>query len=225
MTRRAACLWAALLGVACSDVTPPDRSAAYAFTIDCGVPGTCTEAADPSLQLTFRWPAAALPVRVWVEPGGDLEEAVRRAAELWQASLLYRELAIVVVADSAAADARVRMRAPEIFGGTGADGVNCQGVTFINIDTDTTTGAPVIALPFQTAVTPRLGAQENELRECTFGTALHELGHVLGLLLHSPADSDIMHRPPRLTVLSAADVATLTLLYHTPPTVGIPAGR
>lgn len=48
------------------------------------------------------------------------------------------------------------------------------------------------------------------------GTARHEVGHVLGLA-HSPSPTDVMYPESRSTVISAADRATLHLLYKLPP--------
>ena len=48
------------------------------------------------------------------------------------------------------------------------------------------------------------------------GTARHEVGHVLGLA-HSPNPTDVMYPESRSTVISAADRATLHLLYMLPP--------
>lgn len=48
------------------------------------------------------------------------------------------------------------------------------------------------------------------------GTARHEVGHVLGLA-HSPNPTDVMYPESRSTVISAADRATLHLLYKLPP--------
>ena len=48
------------------------------------------------------------------------------------------------------------------------------------------------------------------------GTARHEVGHVLGLA-HSPSPTDVMFPESRATTISAADRATLHLLYMLPP--------
>jgi predicted Zn-dependent protease len=53
----------------------------------------------------------------------------------------------------------------------------------------------------------------------------HELGHTFGLFLESDDPADLMYPWPSPDGLSARDVATLEALYHTAPTVRLPAGR
>ena len=78
----------ALLAVACTEATPPQRAPTYDFTINCAIPDLCSSEADTSLRLTFRWSPAALPVRIWVEPTGDLSTIVRRGMDEWQPAAL-----------------------------------------------------------------------------------------------------------------------------------------
>jgi len=56
-------------------------------------------------------------------------------------------------------------------------------------------------------------------------TTAHELGHALGLFLHSSDPDDLMYGRPTADALSPRDVATLQTLYHSAPTVRLPPGR
>jgi predicted Zn-dependent protease len=46
---------------------------------------------------------------------------------------------------------------------------------------------------------------------------MHELGHALGLLQHSPDTTDLMHSSPR--VRAPSDRRSVEVLYHTEPTI------
>jgi predicted Zn-dependent protease len=50
-------------------------------------------------------------------------------------------------------------------------------------------------------------------------TTTHELGHAIGLLVHSTNPADIMYPTPRRSTLSADDRYTLQSLYHTTATI------
>jgi len=218
MIRRLVPLMAAL---ACTEALPPERSDTYSFTIDCSIPDVCRPEADAELRLIFRWTADAMPVRVWVEPQGDLPQQVRAGIRLWESALLFGEFRAVVVSDSMRADVIVRRRDAEEAGGINGEGPpSCFGRTEVGVALDTT-----IVLPFRVRVIPRLGAVIQEVEDCLQTVVAHELGHTFGLLLHSPAETDLMHARPALTELSPADLATFAQLYHTQPTVRLPPGR
>ena len=206
-----------LLMAACTDATPPDRIATYSFAIDCGT-GVCTDSAGSSLRLIFRWPREELPVRVWVQPNVGLTQAVEDAVAAWNESVLYGEFLAVMERDSVHADVTVIRLPGESFGTTlGDTPLECRGGASIQVALDTT-----IALPFRTAIAPRLGARPDQLEDCFHVVAMHVLGHAFGLLLESPTAGDVMYTRPTAGQLSMADVATFNLLYHTAPTVRIP---
>lgn len=52
-----------------------------------------------------------------------------------------------------------------------------------------------------------------------YKTALHELGHTLGIMGHSDYQGDIMYASQGHTTLSGRDLKTLVLLYRTKPTI------
>ena len=51
---------------------------------------------------------------------------------------------------------------------------------------------------------------------------VHELGHSLGLLAHSPNTQDVMTSNPLVQQLSERDRETAEVLYHTAPTIRAP---
>ena len=57
----------------------------------------------------------------------------------------------------------------------------------------------------------------NETPEKMLGASAHEFGHALGIKAHSPYRDDIMHENRVVTQLSAADKATIRMLYKTKP--------
>lgn len=223
MTRAAGLTVLALSVAACGDVTRPDRTDTYAFSIDCSIDGLCADQAG-DLELIFRWPREALPVRIWVQPGSGLGPAVANAIELWERLALYGEFRAGFVRDSAAADVIFLRGDPvTISGGSngGATPIDCLGETrFVVASADTS-----MVLPFLTRISPRAGQQTTDLDVCFVTVAAHELGHSLGLFLESPDPADLMHGRPRQPRHSARDVASFTRLYHTRPSVRLPAGR
>jgi predicted Zn-dependent protease len=203
-----ACLLAA---VGCSDVTPPDRPAPYpfSFTITGG------------LQVVFHWTRQSLPVRIWVEPVGELPDAAAEAIRVWEDVALYGEFEGLLVADSSRADVIiVRGDGRPIQADTNFLRLDCFGRTTVSIELDTT-----ITLPFRITVGPRLGANVDGVNGCARVVVAHELGHALGLFLHSDDARDLMNASPSFFGPSARDRVTFTALYHTPPTIGLPAGR
>jgi predicted Zn-dependent protease len=192
---------------ACELATPPDRTETYDYT--------------PRLlngfPLVFRWPATSLPVRIWTEPVLDLPHHLTEAIAIWQGGVLYGEVRAIPVEDSTDADVIILLGDAEAaLSGDRA----CTGSTRLEVDLDT-----AIVLPFRSRVAPRAGASSSAVQSCLATAVAHEVGHVLGLFLHSSDPDDLMYGSPTVDALSARDVATLQTLYHSAPTVHLPPGR
>jgi predicted Zn-dependent protease len=209
LTRGAAVLGTALLALlaACHDSVGPGRCfepnvQAYGFAL------------NGDTNLVFHWPASYLPVRVYAEPVGNLPANTLAAMALWVGAFRCSELSLAVAADSTHADIIVRNPpflplAARAAAELRADSVGaCTGVT--KFDTVGTT----LAGPIRSFVSP-VSTDTVAVASCYHFVTAHELGHALGLFVHSADTSDLMYTTPRRRVLSAADKYTIQLLYHT----------
>jgi predicted Zn-dependent protease len=205
--KRGAALVLLLSTMACDQVTPPDRPTPYRFAIQL----------ENGFPLVFRWPAASLPVRVWTEPALSMEAHTIDALALWEADVLYAEVRGILVDDSATADILIRLGEPEP---PGPGDLPCRSWTWIAVGLDT-----AIELPFRTVIQPRVGASSQDLHACLRQATAHELGHAFGLFLESDDPADLMYPSPSPRGLSVRDIVTLETLYHSQPTVHLPASR
>ncbi len=170
-------------------------------------------------SLVFRWPASSQPVLVYAEPVGMLSQNTGTAAARWLAALRCGELSIALVTDSTIADVIIRNPssappAPPAGVVLAADSIDaCGGRTDGVLDsTNTLTG------PLRSYVFP-VGIDSTDLAGCYRMVTIHELGHALGILNHSPDTLDIMYSQPRRGTLSPADRVTVQYLYHDAPTI------
>ncbi|MGH7535583.1 MAG: hypothetical protein ACREMG_08350, partial [Gemmatimonadales bacterium] len=155
---------------------------------------------------------------IWVENGSGLPEHMARAIGVWEAAFLYGEFAGELVSDSTTADVIVRAGAP-----TGmrlatshrlaAVAPECSGATDIALSPDHTQ----LELPVRIYLDPRSDPSAPGLAQCLALTAIHELGHALGIFQHSLDSDDIMFFDPSVALPSERDRETIEVLYHTPP--------
>ncbi|HEY7612471.1 MAG TPA: hypothetical protein VH764_05725 [Gemmatimonadales bacterium] len=204
---------AALLsgGLACGDIGAPTRGGLYEWRIETpAIPGPGVD------TLSFHWSKDQLPVRVWVEDAFELPAHMARAIDVWQSVFLYGEFEGTLVSDSSAADVIVR--------GTGPDdklrrvrlpsalAPECAGFTDLDIDV----ASHELRLPIRVFVDPRSLPDDPGLESCLALTSIHELGHAIGILVHSDDPDDIMYVNPEVDLPSARDKRTAEAAYHTP---------
>lgn len=199
-------LWAAALLAACNEPTIPERAALYGFS----------DPNDPTA--VFHWPAARLPVRFYGDPRGALRSLVPNAIAAWESQFLYGEFQGVTVTDSLQADV--------IVGWTGtvpsdvpSDTANpvpaCAGSTTNPAAAFKDSSVNVLHID----LTAFSGYPDAKVAACLRRVTVHELGHALGLLQHSPYATDVMHADPTVYLPSPGDHVTVEVLYHTPATI------
>jgi predicted Zn-dependent protease len=204
----------AAIGVGCSDPAAPDRSFAYSFA------DTIIVAGDTSIDL-FRWPDNRLPVRFWADPRGNMAFLVERAVRAWEDQFLYGEFRGDLVTDSTRADVIVRWTdsvPPDVLPDSTLPN-SCGGLTTFDYDTTGFTLSGPIHVSLSVLSGPASAAR---VQGCMRRLAIHELGHALGLLRHSPFPDDIMYGSPAVNYPSRFDRRSIETLYHSSPTVAPP---
>jgi hypothetical protein len=199
-----------LVGLSCADIASPSRSNAYEWR---RITSTGPGSAD---TLSFRWPSSRLPVRVWAQDSLNLVTDVENGLAEWESAFIHGEFRAVLVPDSNSADVIVRVGSA-VKGGflvmrlRAGLAPECEGGT----DFDLPAGSTQLALPIRVFVNPRFDPAEPGVAECMALTTTHELGHVIGILAHSPDPADIMFGDPSVTGLSESDRSTAEVAYHT----------
>lgn len=190
---------------ACTEPTPPARSATYAFDFNGDV---------------FHWPANRTPVRFFADPRGPMRALVARAIDQWERQFLYGEFVGVIVTDSSDADVIVRWAdsvPADVPPDPGPPVLACDGLTVFQFDS---TGF-VLAGPVHAEVGIQVGLSftPGQVSACVHRITIHEIGHTLGLLGHSPFSGDIMWATDTAAVPSDSDRRTVEVLYHSTPTI------
>jgi predicted Zn-dependent protease len=208
----AAALGAVVAALACSDISSPIRSDVYDWRL------VATKQTGSPDTLSFQWPQSAQPVTYWVEDTLDMPARVRRALDTWQGVFLYREFRGTVVADSSAADVIVRLSAPPGNPGVplGAMAPECSGATDLDIRPGDDTH---LYLPVRVFIEPKFVVATAADSACLDLTAIHEIGHTIGIWNHSPDPNDIMYGDPIVTAPSERDRETVERIYHVAPNV------
>lgn len=201
----------ALLLAGCTELSAPPRPVPYESRLFVSFDDNGTPAID---SLRFHWPAASMPVRYWVEDSLGAPGHVRNAIQTWKSAFLYQEWDATVVTDSNSADVIVRIVQPPPKPGPASLrflslAPECEGAT----DIDTVATRRELRLPLRIYLNPRL-PNDPGLGSCLDLTAVHEMGHSMGLFQHTTDPLDIMFTDPVATELSGRDVSTVEALYH-----------
>ena len=209
---RSLLLGAAILIAGCEPAAPVRDCAGCLYDFADTIP--------PNTVLVFHWPATRLPVRFYADPRGAMPALVSLGIAAWEGQFLYGEFAGVQVADSSHADVIVQWGSgvpPDVAPDPGPPVQACDGST-----TNPANAFPLGENVLHVEIVVRAGFPDGQVAACARRVAVHELGHALGLLKHSPYADDIMYAVPTVTMPSPEDRRTIEVLYHTSPTVTPP---
>jgi hypothetical protein len=206
---------AAALSLACGDIASPLRNDFYEWRLEAPSPtGTGTD------TISFHWPTDRLPVRVWVEASDPLPADITRALGIWRDVFLYGEYDATIVGDSGTADVIVRRGiapGPHLseIRLRSALAPQCTGATDVSLSDD----HMQLLLPIRIYLDASSAPSTPGLDECLALTAVHEIGHSVGIFRHSSNPADLMYFDPSVDVPSERDRTTAEVLSHVPATV------
>jgi predicted Zn-dependent protease len=205
---------------ACGDISAPARTAVYEWRL------FGPKATGSGLDtLSFRWPAASQPVRIYAQDSIGMRDHTQHAIDAWQAAFLYREWRAQLVDDSTTAQIIVRPVVAIPSDSLAPIGLQsmaneCTGLTTLDLDA----AGDTLHLPIRIFIQPRFDVGVTGVSTCLDLTTIHEMGHAIGIWNHSPDAGDIMFGNPVVTVPSDRDRLTAERAYHVPSNV-VPSGR
>ena len=196
-------------GLSCADIAAPSRLDAYEWRI---ITPTGPTTAD---TLSFHWPDSRLPVRIWAQDSLNLVAHVQGGMQEWENVFTYGEFDAVLVSDSSTADVVVQVGTAakgglSIFQPASSLAPECEGAT----DFELPNGSTQLVMPIRVLVNPRFDPAAPGVDECMALTTTHELGHAIGILVHSPNPTDLMYADPMVVSPSSRDRSTAELAYH-----------
>jgi predicted Zn-dependent protease len=198
--------------VACSDIVSPSRSQRYDWRLVINYDSGATTYTD---TLSFHWPRASMPVKIWAEDRDGLPGYIDQAIQVWRNAFLYNEWDGVRVSDSSQADVIVlaTQPPPTIRQAVRVHGMaeSCEGAT----DVDTVATRFQLKVPIRSYVFVAVNGAP-DLDDCLARVATHELGHTLGLFQHSTDSLDLMYTFPSRLFLTDRDLGAAYNAYHFP---------
>ena len=205
---------------ACGDV-PTIDGAAPAWD-----PTYPVDSAGTALSVIYHWPLA-YSIAIYVDttattPGRPIGPAIDRGVALWQGVTYYREIAWHLARSPEQADVIFHnVMAPMLVGTAGClyQTTGFGGYTFLcpSTDADSMLTLPLVSgAPGHVKMDVSIDATRAADSAQFVSLVAHEIGHVLGIGLHSDTSSDLMFSFPTAPAPTARDAATMRWVLHQP---------